>query len=59
MMLYMTIGNLSAAFDALSAAPGGDLGGARAKANEHITAAVQELIAVIKAAPGGRGRGGG
>lgn len=59
MMLYMTIGNLSAAYDALAAAPGGDLGGARARANEHITAAVQELIAVIKATPTGRGRRGG
>lgn len=58
MMLYMTIGQLNAAFDALGAAPGGDLGGARTKANEHIIAAVQELIAVIKATPAGRGRGG-
>jgi hypothetical protein len=57
MMLYMTIGNLSAAFDAMSVAPGGDLGGARARANEHITAALNELIAVIKATPTGRGRG--
>jgi hypothetical protein len=59
MMLYMTIGNLSAAYDGLNAAPGGDLGGLRARANEHIVAAVQELIAVIKATPTGRGRGGG
>jgi len=58
MMLYVTIGNLSAAFDAMAAAPGGDLGGARAKANEHITAALNELVAVIKATPAGRGRGG-
>jgi uncharacterized membrane protein len=59
MMLYMTIGNLSAAYDALAAAPGGDLGGTRARANEAITAAVRELIAVIKATPTGRGRRGG
>ena len=57
MMLYVTIGNLNAAYDALAAAPGGDLGGARAKANGHIAEAVQELIAVIKATPAGRGRG--
>jgi hypothetical protein len=40
-----------------AAAPGGDLGGARTAANEHIIAAVQEPIAVIKATPAGRGRG--
>ena len=57
MMLYMSIGNLSTAYDALVAAPGGDPGGARAKALEQVVATVRELIAVINASPTGRGRG--
>jgi len=57
MMLYMSIGNLSTAYDALVATPGGDPDGARTKALEQVAATVRELIAVINAAPTGRGRG--
>lgn len=57
MMLHMAVQSLGNAFDALAVAPGGDLGGARAKANAHIETAAQQLIATIKAYKG-RGRGG-
>ena len=61
MMLEIALHQLEMAFDALASAPGGDLGGFRAKANADIGAAAQELIAGIKksnaAFEKGRGRG--
>jgi len=47
MMLHMAVMGLGNAFDQIARAPGGDLGGARAKAISHIEAAAKDLIATI------------
>lgn len=49
-MLEAALTNLEAAFDALGRAPGGDLGGFRAKTNSDIATAAQDLMAGISAA---------
>jgi hypothetical protein len=60
--LEIALNNLKTAFDTLARAPGGDLGGFRAKANNGIAAAANDIIAGINAANaafrGRRGRGG-
>jgi len=47
--LQIAINNLNAALDALSQISTGDLGGFRAKANNDITAAINDIIAADRA----------
>jgi hypothetical protein len=50
MMLEGALGSLKNAYGLLAQVPGGDLGGFRAKANDHITMAARDLMTAIKTA---------